>query len=119
MTKQIVLLALPILSLVTLTGCPGAGSAVVGSWVITFNGPDYGMTFLANGQVIPFEIDAMLFGTFSWEQEGNRVVLHHVDGDSKVIWTAELTSNTTMNGAWIIFAGANAGVSNTWAGVKQ
>ena len=119
MPKRIALLTMLILSLVLLPGCPGAGSALVGSWVITFSNTDYGLQINANGEAIPFMLDQIFGGTFTWEVEGTRVLLHHVLGGNEILWTAELTSDTTkMTGAWINYFGA-IGLSETFTAVEQ
>lgn len=119
MTKRIALLSTLILSLVLLPGCPGAVSAFVGSWIITTSSNDWGLQINTNGEAIPFTVDLNLGGTWTWEVEGTRVVLHQAGGIGQNIWAAELTSETTMTGAWLSWEGQDYGNSNTFTAVKQ
>jgi hypothetical protein len=118
MFPRIAILATLTLSLVFLPGCPG-GRAPVGSWIITWSGIDYGLQLNANGEAVPFMVDSNLVGTFTWEVDGTRVLMHHVNQSGKRVWVAELTSDTTMSGAWVGWFGQGVlGASNTWTAVK-
>ena len=121
MTKRTALLTTLILSLVLLPGCPGtptAGSAAVGDWLITYNNLVFGLELKANGEAVPIPLGQPLAGTFTWEVVGTGVVMYQEFANEKVVWAAELTSDTTMNGAFIVWAG-NIGVTHTWDAVKQ
>lgn len=77
------------------------------------------MQLEANGEAIPFVADGLFGGTWTWEVEGTRVLLHQVGGGNKRVWAAELTSDTTMTGAWVNWLGVSLGGSNTFTAVKQ
>ena len=46
------------------------------------------------------------------------MVIYQEFANEKVVWGSELTSDTTMSGALIVWAG-NIGVTHTWTAVKQ
>lgn len=85
----------------------------MGTWVFTIGGLDLGMQLNANGEAVPYMLDDILPGTFTWEVDGTRVILHHVSSVNKLVWAAELTSETTMNGAAVFWAGS-VGSSLIW-----
>jgi len=122
MTKRIALLTALILLLVLLPGCPpGSGSALVGSWTITFNTLDWGLQINTDGTAVPFQIGGgILLGAFTWEIDGSRVLFHQENMDVRTIYAAELTSDTTMQGAFVRWAGSSLlGDSDTFTAVKQ
>jgi len=118
MNKQLSFLLVAVMLLLMLPGCPTAVSALVGSWIITSNSMDFGLQLNANGQAVPFMLDGILAGTFTWEVDGTRVLLHQVSGNNKLVWAAELTSETAMTGAFVFWTGS-AGTSDTFTAVKQ
>ena len=120
MAKRIALLTTLIVSLALLPSCPaGVPSALVGAWVITADGTDSGMQINANGEAVPFMLDIVLSGTWTWEVDGTRVVLHQMNSVNNAVWVAELTSETAMEGAAIVWKGVSLGNSNTFTAVKQ
>ena len=118
MKRQLTLSLVAATLLLLLPGCPGAVSAIVGSWIITTGGIDRGLQLNANGEAIPFTVDSLLLGTFTWEIDGTRVLIHQESGPYKWVWAAELMSETTMEGAWVAWTGS-IGNSSTWTAVKQ
>ena len=121
MTKRIALLSTLAFSLVLMPGCPTAGSAAVGDWLITYNNLDFGLRLKANGEAEPIPFPSALqplAGTFTWEVVGTGVVIYQEFANGKTVWAAELVSNTTMAGAWITWAGNNKGATDTWTAFK-
>ena len=119
MTKRIALLGALILSLTLLPGCPGAVNAVVGSWIITLDMKEFGLQLNANGEAIPFMVDSLLPGSFTWEVAGTRVLFHQVNGDDKIVYAAELFSDMLIGAAVSWAIGDTLGNSNTFTAVKQ
>ena len=118
MKKRIALLATLAFSLVLMPGCPQTASDLAGDWVITTGVLDSGIQLNANGEAIPYLIDYLHPGTFTWEVEGTRVLFYQTSGNNKIVWAGELTSETTMNGAAVFWTGS-VGSSFGWSAVKQ
>ena len=118
MTKRIALLTTLLLSLVLMPGCPETGSVLVGDWIITVGSLDHGLQINADGTATSYMLDDIFPGTFTWKVDGTRVIFHHVSSVNKLVWVAELTSETTMNGAAVFWAGS-VGSNYNWSAVKQ
>jgi len=120
MKRRIALLSMLILSLVLLPGCPSAGSALVGGWKMTFSGNlHYGIQLNANGEATSFVVDQFtLGGTLTWDIVGTRVLIHQDIANSRTVYAAELTSDTTMSGAYVRWSAQGLGISGTWTAVK-
>jgi len=119
MFPRIALFTTLILSLVLLPGCPGAAAVVVGTWTITINGvTSADLTIQADGTAVSIP----LTGTFTWNLDGTRVLLEQVHPHFSRVWSAELTSDTTMDGANVLWKGSTSvstvGDSQTFTGVK-
>ncbi len=121
MNKQASLSLVVIVLLCLLPGCPGAPSALVGTWIITqLGGTQYGLELNADGTADPFTVTGTLDGTFTWEAEGTRVLFHQVTvSNNQIIWAALQTSDTTLSGAWVVWNGTDYGDSITFTASKQ
>ena len=119
MTKRIALLTILILSLVLLPGCPGAGSALVGTWILTTNSFDYGLELHADGTATSFMIDFVYCCTLTWEVRGTEFIMRVVNSNDSYIFVGRIESETSMSGGWIIWEGMSEGESALWTAVKQ
>lgn len=119
MIKRKALLATLIVSLVLLPGCPGTVASVVGTWTLTINGvTSAGITLQTDGTAV----SSLITGEFTWKLDGTRVLLEQVHPHFSRVWSAELTSDTTMTGANVMWKGSTSvstvGDSQTFTGLK-
>ena len=125
MTKRIALFSTLILSIVLLSSCPGGSTVLVGKWAYTYDGgsTEYGIEFFADGTAEPFMIQFADVGTFTWEVEGTRVVIHQdastTGFSTTYIWAAELSEmDTVMSGARIGWKGVGKGSGKEFLAAK-
>jgi hypothetical protein len=119
MTKRIFLFGFLIVSLVLMQGCPGAGSAFIGMWLLTVNGTDYGLEVLPNGEATSFAVNATLGGTLKWFADGDQFIMNQDNSGIALIYSGRLSMDGEfMVGARVIWLGQNQGTGATWSAAR-
>jgi len=120
MAKRLVLFGVLIVSLVLMPGCPGAGSAFVGTWVLTVNGTDYGLEVLPNGEATSFAVNATLGGTLKWFADGDQFIMNQDNAGSSLMYTGGISMDgSSMAGGRVIWSGQNTGNGTTWSAARM
>jgi len=119
MAKRIFLFGVLIASLVLMPGCPGAGSAFVGTWLLTVNGTDYGLEVLPNGEATSFAVNATLGGTLKWFADGDQFIMNQDNAGAGLIYSGNISMDGEfIAGARVIWTGQNLGTGATWSAAR-
>jgi len=120
MARRIALIAVLIALLPLGSGCPNGASALLGNWTFTVENADTGVTLNSDGSATSFFIDGMIAGDLSFEVDGSKFILNvSRDDGTETALIGTITSDSTMNGAGIVWAGSDIGDSTLWSAVKQ
>lgn len=100
------LTALSIVAL-SLPGCPGSASALVGNWVVTadFLANTFGMQLNADGTANSFTAPIQLLGNFTWEVDESEFILRQEHSGEWRSFIACVTNESSLAAGHIIWQG--------------
>ena len=113
-------IAVSMLLVVSLSGCPRATSPLVGTWAITFSGLDRGLVIMPDGEATSFLLDSRLAGTLKWRVDGRQFVLDQNTGGASIIYVGGIFNDSnSMTGAYVTWSGGGQGTGGTWTAARQ